>query len=210
MKTVKNLFCAIGAPYMVNTNIDVNKGIANGTIAKFCDIILTSNAQIRIVSLEDGNQAHAVYADEVKCLILRHTIPAQEQTKSFESLPTGCFPVTAIKCTVTCKLGSSGKSFKVRVTQLPCVSALVLTGHKIQGQTLNSVILGALSPIHQSGQSGWIYVILSRVRTLNGLFLLTKLEEDVQKYLPRKNVMREMNRLRRIEKSTITRISQVK
>ena len=207
MKTVNNLLCTIGAPYMVGTNIDVSKGIANGTIAKFYDIVLVPNAQVRIVTLEDGNQAHAVYADEVNCLILKHTAPAQEKIGSFPNLPLGCFPVTAIKCNIICKLGSTGKNFKVRVTQLPCVSALVLTGHKIQGQTLNSVILGALSPVHQSGQSGWIYVVLSRVRKLEGLFLLTKLEEDPRKYLPRKNVMKEMDRLRIIERSTIARIS---
>ncbi len=63
--------------------------------------------------------------------------------------------------------------------------------------------------MHRSGQSGWIYVILSRVRTLKGLFLLTKLEEDYRKYLPRKNVMKEMSRLRRIEKSTIARIHSI-
>nr|CAH0110359.1 unnamed protein product [Daphnia galeata] len=102
--------------------------------------------------------------------------------------------------------GATGSSFKVKVTQLPCVSALVLiTGHKIQGRILDAVILGALSRIHKSGRSGWIYVILSRVRILNGLFLLTLLETDPKKY-PRTDVMTEMNRLHLIEKSTLARL----
>ena len=73
-------------------------------------------------------------------------------------------------------------------------------------RTLDAVILGALSRIHKSGRSGWIYVILSRVRTLNGLFLLTLLETDPKKYKPRTDVMTEMNRLHLIEKSTLARL----
>lgn len=135
----------------------------------------------------------------------KHTSALQQNATSFATLPIGCFPITSISHSVKCKLGETGSSFKVKVTQLPCVSALVLTGHKIQGRTLDAVILGALSRIHKSGRSGWIYVILSRVRTLNGLFLLTLLETDPKKY-PRTDVMTEMNRLHLIEKSTLARL----
>ena len=137
----------------------------------------------------------------------KHTSTLQQNATSFATLPIGCFPITSISHSVKCKLGATGSSFKVKVTQLPCVSALVLiTGHKIQGRTLDAVILGALSRIHKSGRSGWIYVILSRVRTLNGLFLLTLLETDPKKYKPRTDVMTEMNRLHLIEKSTLARL----
>ena len=104
-----------------------------------------------------------------------------------------------------CKLGDNN-IFSVTIIQFPCTLAYFITGHKVQGQSLNSVILGTLSPIHQYGTTGWIYVILSRVRTLSGLFLLTKLCTDVTKYKPRLNVMREMSRLREIEKITLIRL----
>lgn len=48
-------------------------------------------------------------------------------------------------------------------------------------------------------------VVLSRVRTLAGLFILVKLCADVSKYKPRTMVMREMNRLRKIESQTLAR-----
>lgn len=48
MKTVKDLLCVVGASYMVNTNMDVNKGIANGIIATFNDFALIPSANIRI------------------------------------------------------------------------------------------------------------------------------------------------------------------
>ena len=140
-------------------------------------------------------------------MIFKHTSALQQNATSFATLPIGCFPITSISHSVKCKLGATGSSFKVKVTQLPCVSALVLiTGHKIQGRTLDAVILGALSRIHKSGRSGCIYVILSRVTTLNGLFLLTLLEIDPKKYKPRTDVMTEMNRLHLIEKSTLARL----
>lgn len=206
MKTVSDLYCAIGASYMMGTNVDVTRGIANETVAKLYDIILAPDAQIRIANVENGNQCHAVYATEVTSTIFKHSSPLQREVTSFATLPVSCFPITSISQSVKCKLGANGSSFKVKVTQFPCVSALVLTGHKIQGRTLDAVILGALSRIHKTGRSGWIYVILSRVRTLNGLFLLILLEADLKKYKPRTDVMTEMNRLRLIEIATLARL----
>ena len=172
MKTVSDLYCVIGASYMIGTNVDVTRGIANGTIGKLYDIITKPDAQIRIIKFENGNQCHALYADEIISLIFKHSSTLQQEATSFATLPVGCFPITTISHTVKCKLGANGSSFKVKVSQFPCVSSLVVTGHKIQGRTLDAVILGSLSKIHKTGRSGWIYVVLSRVKTLNGLFLL--------------------------------------
>ena len=108
---------------------------------------------------------------------------------------------------IRCKLGSSNDSFSVTVDQFPCTLPNIITGHKVQGQSLNSIILGTLSPIHQYGTTGWIYVILSRVRTLSGLFLMVKLCTDVAKYKPRFHVMAEMKRLRAKEKNTLHRLA---
>jgi hypothetical protein len=49
--------------------------------------------------------------------------------------------------------------------------------------------------------------VLSRVKTLNGLFLLTLLESDPKNYKPRTDVMAEMKRLQSIEKSTLLRLA---
>jgi hypothetical protein len=64
--------------------------------------------------------------------------------------------------------------------QLPCVLSLVLTGHKTQGLTTDSIILACLAPKDKSGVSGWLYVILSRVKTIKGLFLREKIEKNGQ------------------------------
>ena len=72
-----------------------------------------------------------------------------------------------------------------------------------------SIILGGVAPIHQYGTTGWIHVVLSRVRTLSGVFLLVKLCEDVTKYRTRLVGMKEMERLRAIGKATLHRLQHM-
>ena len=203
-----NLVCILGAPYMVTINTDVSKKIANGTMCHLYDIILRNDAAIRIHRTKNGAQMPTVYADEIVCILFHHRLAEFKATHNFDSLPLGCFPVITTKKTIRCKLGKNNKTFSVSVTQFPCTLANIITGHKIQAQSLNSVILGTLSKIHQYGTTGWIYVVLSRVRTLSGLFLLVKLCTDVKKYKPRISVMKEMTRLRKIESQTLSRLQK--
>lgn len=106
---------------------------------------------------------------------------------------------------MTC-LFTNNRVIKVRTFQFPAVLSLVLTGHKTQGLTVNSIILGSISNTHRSGLTGWLYVILSRVRTLQGLFLMEKIEQDPAKYKLRTDVQTEMFRLRKIQAITMARL----
>jgi hypothetical protein len=81
-----------------------------------------------------------------------------------------------------------------------------LTGHKTQGLTTDSIILSGLAPKDKSGVSGWLYVILSRVKTIEGLFLMENIEKNTTKYNARNDVKRKMNRLRAINLQTIQRL----
>jgi hypothetical protein len=74
------------------------------------------------------------------------------------------------------------------VTQLPCVPAFALTGHKCQGATLSSLVVGQW---HRARD--WTYVVLSRVRTLTGLYLMSALDSRAEADASREA---EMNRLR--------------
>ena len=85
---------------------------------------------------------------------------------------------------------------------------MVLTGHKVQGFSIDAIILGALGKHHKNGLSGWLYVVLSRVRTVNGLYLMEQIEQDPAKYIIRTDVVKEMDRLRKIESKTIDRITE--
>ena len=181
-------------------------GIANGTQARLHSIILKNSAQVRAITLEGNKQVHAVYADEVDTLIFKHTNINWASAETFPCLPLGCFPIVPISNNILCRLGKDKKLCSLRARQFPCANALIMTGHKIQGQTVDSIILGDVSKHHQYGSTGWIYVILSRVRSIQGLITLIRLTEDPKKFKPRKHVVNEMERLRLIEKKTLQRL----
>ena len=176
-----NLFCVLDARYMVTKNQKVSKGVANGTMATLADVVLKENVTVRVINIS-GHFAYAVYAEEVKCLIFKHSLQTWEKDHSFPSLPEGFFPLVVTTKNTTVPLGSNGETFRVKTTLFPCELATVLTGHKMQGQTVPSVILGNLSARHKYGRTGWIYVVLSRVTTVSGLKLMTPLETNPEKY----------------------------
>ena len=203
-----NLFCINGAPYLVSNNVDVANGVANGTLSWLYDVVLKPTAEIRIVTVDDDIQVHAVYADEVHCIVFKHKLEAWSATAAFPSLPSGCFPITAISKTVNFR--DRGSQKRVKITQFPCVLSSVLTGHKVQGISVDSIILGSMSSHHRYGATGWLYVVLSRVRHLQGLFLLEPVESDPRKYKPRRDVIDEMTRFRLLQDKTQQRIDHLR
>ena len=58
-------------------------------------------------------------------------------------------------------------------------------------------VIGQQHPLTSWNYSlpNWIYVVLSRVKTLNGLFLVNKLKDDLTKYQISDNLKREDERL---------------
>ena len=73
------------------------------------------------------------------------------------------------------------------------VLSVVLTGHKMQAKTFEAIILGYLPKHHFYGSSGWIYVILSRVRKLSHFYTLTWLDTDTRKYKPQFTLFKKWN-----------------
>lgn len=206
LKGAGKLFCVLNTPYIVNVNEDVGSGIANGTRATLQDIILKDSAAIRVTEI-GGREVHTVYADDVLCLIFKHTIASWLGTTRFPTLPPGCFPIVGYTHSLTKLFRDNPGSAKITV--FPCEFATIMTGHKMQGQTVDSIILGSFSDAHKNGNTGWLYVILSRVRSLSGLYLLTPLQTDVTKYKPRTEVKNEMARLSEIQSTTLARLEPI-
>jgi hypothetical protein len=101
---------------------------------------------------------------------------AWNNVSSFTSIPKGWFPVVPSTKSVECYSNEFYRT-KIQMHQFPCVLSLVLTGHKTQGLNTESIILACLAPKDKSGVSGWLYVILSRVKTIEGLFLRENIEK---------------------------------
>ena len=74
---------------------------------------------------------------------------------------------------------------KIKVTYLPISSNISTTGHKLQGRTLNNLIVNSWA----YRCPHWVYVVLSRVRELKGLILNEKLDVH-RSYEARKDLIR--------------------
>ena len=69
--------------------------------------------------------------------------------------------------------------FTISMTQFPVNLNSATTGHKLQGMSLNALIIPAFPSKSLSALfKNWEYVVLSRVRTLSELYLLEKINED--------------------------------
>lgn len=87
--------------------------------------------------------------------------------------------------------------------------AFSLTDYKVQGSTLTKAILDLKN---DPTRRGWdahrkycsIYVQLSRLRSLSGLYLLQKLDMHDLRFEPDPRLLTEMERLQEREKETIT------
>ena len=69
--------------------------------------------------------------------------------------------------------------------QFPIISNSATTGHKLQGCTL-----AELAVFEQFHGQNWMYVVLSRVRTMKGLYLAEPLNRDLKKYAMSANMKR--------------------
>ena len=185
-------------------NSDVAKGVANGTY-----VVLKPSATLTLELIPTGKKVASVCASQVDCLLFKHKNSAWTNVSPFSNLEKGCFPVILTAKSVECKFNASYQ-LKIKVFQFSCVLSLVLTGHKMQGISTDAIILGSLAPKDKSGNTGWLYVILSRVRTIQGLFLVEKIKENHMEYIMRSDVQREMTRLRKIQLETIKRLDAAK
>ena len=84
------------------------------------------------------------------------------------------------------------KNYYVSRTQFPLILAYGVTIHKCQGLSLNCAIVDLSEKVFADGMA---YVALSRVRSLNGLYLTTF---DAQSIRVSKNSVAEVNRLRQL------------
>ena len=74
-------------------------------------------------------------------------------------------------------VGDEQLTVSMQGTQFPLISNSCTTGHKLQGCTVTST----LANTWYYG-ANWACVVLSRVKTMNGLYLRVKLTRDLSKY----------------------------
>ena len=96
--------------------------------------------------------------------------------------------------------GAKGQTPGVTMTQLPINMNDATTGHKLQGMSKDKLIVVSWSFI-----PNWIYVVLSRVRTLKGLFLLKPLPANcLEKFRVPRDLQAFERRMRNLESQVIS------
>ena len=149
---------------LLNENKDVPNGMANGTQCEVEAVVLKPGAVIEIEEI-DGHYVRVVRASHVERLRCRF----------LDSQFEGCFYLKAgVKVyTVNMPFNDPTKRIKqaLSINQFPVILNTATTGHKLQGLTKQSLFV---NDWHYA--DNWIYVVLSRVTTVKGLFLETELD----------------------------------
>jgi hypothetical protein len=168
-------------PLMIPKNIDVQNGQANGSRVFFKKIKVKYGETPFLMSLasqnvdEEGPTIRGFFASQIESLLVEH------ENRSI--VPNVC-EIKPSDVTFEAKLEIDGEKLQPRMkgTQIPLISNSATTGHKLQGYTARTLLVQSW---HY--QSNWAYVVLSRVKTMAGLYILEPLSEDLSKYaMPQK------------------------
>ena len=164
-------------PVMLTNNIEVEKGMANGTEAYLKKIILKPNQKFfeikirnSLFELNNNNNINnyyfaykAIFASQIKEVHLESAVNKAKLVLNPTSFTfkAKINPKSNINSKINLKFDR-----KMKAIQLPCVSNCATTCYKLQGSSCETLCINSFDY-----SSNWPYVALSRVKTLNGLFL---------------------------------------
>ena len=141
----------------MNTNARIEENLANGTPCRGLYVKLKRGCEF-VQENWEGYMVNTVYANQVE-----HKICMMEGHKGMYFLVK---PETR-QCKIKLRNFNDLVIDKIKVTYLPINSNISTTGHKLQGRTLDHLIVNSWA----YRCPHWVYVVLSRVKTLNSLIL---------------------------------------
>jgi hypothetical protein len=166
----------VGCKVMIPKNSDVKSGIANGTQAVVVKVVLAKGAIIKTVVV-DGVPIKAVFASDVERLELKHQ-NKRIQPQHFSIKPEKFTFQARLPAPATIRLRPNQRdSVPMSAVQFGLISNSATTGHKLQGSSVDNIFVHSWSY-----HTNWPCVLLSRVRTIAGLFLRVKLSNKLDKY----------------------------
>jgi len=125
----------------------------------------------------DGRKVWTVSSEDVRWVKFEHWPSAPRNATRYFKLKPQTFP-TNVRFPVA--QGCSMMLGNVSVTQLAVNSNIATTGHKLQGMSKDTLIVNSWNYSH----ANWIYVVLSRVRTRSGLYLVKPLDLEKEFNVP--------------------------
>jgi hypothetical protein len=204
---------AVGAVVMLKKNLSVPLGLVNGAVGCVYgfmydkDKAATSPIVYSMSAAQLQKQSKSKsYQPQIPIVLVQFAADVY-LGKSFHPSVPGIVPICATPSEisgVTDRLAKDGpETVGYTRFQLPLVLAWAVTIHKTQGRTVETLLL---TP-DECFARGMMYVAVSRVTSLKGLYLLSKLTKEM--FLVRQGdlnlVTDEMNRLRgdELEKKTL-------
>ncbi len=153
-RLVKELKLKIGARVMLTNNLDISDGLTNGAMGTITQFIFGDNrGQPHTILIKFDNSKIGVTA--IKGSKYRHICKKS-------------VPITPYEATFYLNLGKTNKGTRI---QFPLVYCWAVTVHKLQGLTLDKIVLD-MDKSKGSFRAGQAYVGFSRVKTLEGLYIL--------------------------------------
>jgi hypothetical protein len=176
-----------GMPIQVTQNVSTAKGIANGTLGSLEFVHFPDSTRFRLV--HDGASNTIVQLPDQSPDYAMLRVPRPRPTAIRPGLDPELFPVffateAYMKSTITLPKAPDGqpRSITVKPQQLPFVCAVGSTVYKVQGETLQSmVVMDWKSSQRVVNKPQQTYILVSRVTSRNALIALRLLPESLQR-----------------------------
>ena len=177
-------------PVMLTTNDDVKSGKANGTRA-YVDHVLLKRGEHHFDIVIDDCIVPAIFASQVEHVQLRHENKTiQPQVFNVQPRQYSIYAYMQQPGTKSTKKQHKDR-VEMKLNQLSFTSNTATTGHKLQGSGVDDLFVHSWSY-----KDNWPYVVLSRVRTILGLFLREPLSLDLKKYAMPADLQRKIQKFR--------------
>jgi hypothetical protein len=173
-----------GSPLMMNSNAQKGKSVVKGTLSNFIGVRWKAGCSPHIEDY-NGYKVYAANITDLECLVMM----LETDKRIVELKPE----VTSVDIAVP-GISTRHRLKGFKICQFPVNLSLATTGHKLQGMTKDILILSEISL-----KPNWLYVVLSRVTTLEGLYLMMPLTMDMFQPIPQP-LQRELDFLRELER----------
>ena len=183
------LLCLFYDCHLMGTkNDDVQNGIANGTTSVFKRVVFKSGCTPKPMKMH-GRWVYGIDIEDVDHLVLRwQDSKFQGEYKVFSDQRKFRvqYPIDELG------FGKIRVAADIDMTSFPIVLNHATTGHKLQGKSLDELVIAEWSKV-----KNWAYVVLSRVRKLEGLFLTEPIPLRID-FRPKVEYLKMMERLQSI------------
>ena len=154
---------------MMNSNTRIKEGLANGTSCYGMYIQLKDGCGYKKENWNDY-MVNTVCASDIEYIICRRENKKNVRHNEYFKVKPERSHVTATLKEFACTIPIKG----IAIEQLPMNSNIATTCHKLQGKTLENLVINSWNYTTPN----WVYVVLSRVTTLREIVLNKKLDKN--------------------------------